>query len=464
MDQLYKRTIKYRRLKFSKLTKYILFGLFFLAIIGVFFILFFKEKNRDEIHEIIEKKDYNIKINYPILHIKNLDQEIEKLVKENRNNFMKEVKKKNNNETYEYLVQYEKTEYKNIKNIHIYIQSFTGGAHYTRIDKGYHYNVEKEQLLTIDNILKDNTKTKLSELSYYYAMQYGSDNKIELNDAAVKEGTSKQEYNLFSFNQEGLEIIFPPYQQTSWFDHEIKITIPYEKANSILKEEYQGKTKQKEELPKLETDKRDLNQYKDKKLVALTFDDGPGGKTTEYLLNGLKERDARVTFFALGNRAEQFPNIIKKAYQEGHEIGIHTYSHKNLFLLTDFQLIHEINDTNDIIERIIGKRPTLIRPPYGNTNNHIKELGNMNTILWDIDTEDWRYKDKHKVANEVLKYAQDGDIILFHDIYQSSIEGALLAIDNLKDKGYAFVTISEMLEIKGITLEQNKSYFHFRSV
>lgn len=144
----------------------------------------------------------------------------------------------------------------------------------------------------------------------------------------------------------------------------------------------------------------------------------------------------------------------------GNTIGSHTYSHLNLYKLNDYDIMKEINSTNEEIKEIIGVQPEYLRAPYGNTNAHIKELSNMYTILWNIDTEDWKYKDAQKIKDNILNHAHDGAIILLHDIYNTSVEGALLAMEELKDE-YAFVTIDEMIELKNIQLDKNKSYFNF---
>ena len=145
----------------------------------------------------------------------------------------------------------------------------------------------------------------------------------------------------------------------------------------------------------------------------------------------------------------------------GNTIGSHTYSHSNLVKLNDYDIINEIKKTNDNIKNIIGENPIYLRPPYGNTNKNIKKLSNMNTIMWDLDTEDWKYKDKEKIANYIIDNAHDGGIVLLHDLYETSIDGALLAMEELSKEGYAFVTIEEMIKLKNIELDKEKSYYYF---
>ena len=122
----------------------------------------------------------------------------------------------------------------------------------------------------------------------------------------------------------------------------------------------------------------------------------------------------------------------------------------------------EVKKTNDAIKGVIGKSPTLLRPPYGNLTDHGKELANMNIVLWNIDPLDWKYKDKNRVANEIIEHAHDGAIVLVHDIYKSSVEGALLAMEELQKQGYAFVTINEMAQLRGIKLDTTTSYFSMK--
>ena len=157
---------------------------------------------------------------------------------------------------------------------------------------------------------------------------------------------------------------------------------------------------------------RDINKFKNKKLIAFTFDDGPNSKTTNKLLDNLDKYNARVTFFVVGNRVKTYEDTLKRAYDMGNLIGSHTYNHKNLFELNNNQIVDEIKKTNNVIKEVTGSNTLYLRPPYGNTNKNIKNLANMYNILWDLDTEDWKYKDKNKIAKYIIDNAHDGGIIL----------------------------------------------------
>jgi peptidoglycan/xylan/chitin deacetylase (PgdA/CDA1 family) len=183
------------------------------------------------------------------------------------------------------------------------------------------------------------------------------------------------------------------------------------------------------------------------KVVALTFDDGPNPSTTQKILDVLKQYGARATFFVLGDRAEEFPGILKQIYDNGNEIGNHSYDHKDFKKLSTEDMLDEVEKTNQIIFNAVGARPILVRPPYGNiTENIASEIGRA-CILWTVDPEDWKYKDVDIDYNNVMDNVQDGDIVLMHDIYQASADAAVQIIKELTARGYKLVTVSQMIQI-----------------
>ena len=186
-------------------------------------------------------------------------------------------------------------------------------------------------------------------------------------------------------------------------------------------------------------------EFSNKKLIAFTFDDGPSYIGTNKLLDNLDKYNARVTFFVLGSRVENYKDTLTKAYKMGNTIGNHTYSHSNLLKLDNYSVMDEIKKTNETIKNITGSETIYLRPPYGNINSDIKNISNMYTILWDLDTEDWKNKDKDRIADYIVSNAHDGSIVLLHDLYETSVDGALLAMERLEKEGYAFVTIDEMI-------------------
>ena len=418
---------------------------------------------KEEIHILNSTDTYDLKIDYLNIDNKKIMNKINEYINYQKESFLSVVKDTKDLEQpkYDFNLSVTESNYNNITYIYMLTFSYTGGAHYIRDDTSIYYDNKSNEFIDIMHFFKNEESfKKLSSIVYYYVLDIKDKNFDEL---WVKQGTEAilDNYKHFKFTDEGLNILFPPYQVASWADGEISIVIPYEEINDLLKEEYRGISKETEVInivPKT----RDLNKFQNKKLIAFTFDDGPSETNTNYLLDNLDKYDAKVTFFVLGSRVENNKETIRRAYLEGNDIGSHTYNHRNLNLLSDSALMEELKKANDAIKDVIGKTPTLLRPPYGNLNNHDKELANMNIILWNVDPLDWKYKDKNRVANEIIEHAHDGAIVLVHDIYKSSVEGALLAMEELQKQGYAFVTITEMAKLRGITLDTETSYFSMK--
>ena len=179
--------------------------------------------------------------------------------------------------------------------------------------------------------------------------------------------------------------------------------------------------------------------------IALTFDDGPSPLYTERLLDGLKERGVVATFFVTGENAESCPDLIRREKADGHLIGNHTYSHIQLTSDNKEIFREELVKTNEILEAITGEKVTYIRPPYGSWDKSLEQDLNMFPVLWDVDPLDWCTPDAGLVMSRVLQQVEDGDIILLHDYYDTSVTAALMIVDEMKKQGYEFVTVEEIL-------------------
>ncbi len=192
--------------------------------------------------------------------------------------------------------------------------------------------------------------------------------------------------------------------------------------------------------------KRVNNPSRDEeKKIAITFDDGPHPTYTEELLDGLKERGVKATFFVLGEHAQLHPELVKRMKEEGHLIGNHTYSHMQLKDNNWDEYRKELITTNDVLREIIGDEVVYVRPPYGSWDKSFEEELNMFPVLWTVDSRDWCSTDAAKVANRVVRDAEEGDIILMHDYYASTVTAALDVVDELQAEGYSFVTVEEIL-------------------
>lgn len=439
----------------------------FLVLVSIISIIIIKADNITENHILESTERYDLKIDYPNFKNKKIKEKVLTYIDKQRQEFMNVIKESENiqiSSKYDFNLNVTSSERNNITYVNILTYSYTGGAHYIRDDYSLYWDDDTKEFIDLKYFFKDEEAFKeMTNLAYYYVINLGQEENRNFDQLWVRRGTAPtiDNYRHFEFTDNGLEIMFPPYQVASWADGQINITVPYEDINKYLKEEYRDSTKD-ETVVKEVPDIRDLSQFKDKKLIAFTFDDGPSSNNTNLLLDNLDKYNARVTFFVLGSRVDSNKEVIKRAYLQGNDIGSHTYNHRNLNLLNDSEVISEVEKTNDKIKEIIGVKPTLLRPPYGNLTNHRKELVNMHTILWDIDPLDWKYKNKNRVADEIIEHAHDGAIILLHDIYKSSVEGALLAMEELEKQGYAFVTITEMAQLRGIDLDYQTSYFNMK--
>ena len=194
------------------------------------------------------------------------------------------------------------------------------------------------------------------------------------------------------------------------------------------------------------------------KLIALTFDDGPSAYTEE-LLDGLKARGARVTFFCVGFNIARRPDTVKRAWMEGHQIANHTWDHPELTSLSNDAVKSQISRVEAALDDAIGFHLSyILRPPYGSYNSRVLKAANVPAIYWSMNTADYLTSKADVVCSQIVKAARDGAIGCLHDTHYSTVRGALMAIDKLQKEGYEFVTINELFYRKGIELENATIY------
>lgn len=181
------------------------------------------------------------------------------------------------------------------------------------------------------------------------------------------------------------------------------------------------------------------------KRVALTFDDGPNIIYTPKVLNILKKYNVKATFFVTGTNVKRSPQIAKQIVTAGHEIGNHSNSHPKLTKLSATRVSQELTAANNAIQQATGNMPTVFRPPYGAYNSTIIKLAKMPTIMWSIDTLDWKHKNPKKVLQSVKNNVKNGSIILMHDTNTGSVNGLESIIQYLQKNGYEMVTVTEIL-------------------
>ncbi|GGK65250.1 polysaccharide deacetylase family protein [Streptomyces flaveus] len=180
------------------------------------------------------------------------------------------------------------------------------------------------------------------------------------------------------------------------------------------------------------------------KCVALTFDDGPAAPETATLLTYLAEYKARATFFTTGQNVAAHPELVRAEAKAGHEVGNHSWNHPDLTNLTPEQVASQLGRTSAAIKAATGKAPSVFRPPYGAMNAQVKSATTLSPVMWDVDTEDWKYRDADKVARTVIDQTQRNDVVLMHDIHPTSVAAVPQILRTLTAQGYRFVTISHL--------------------
>lgn len=194
-------------------------------------------------------------------------------------------------------------------------------------------------------------------------------------------------------------------------------------------------------------------------VVALTFDDGPHAENTRRLLDELARREVPATFFLVGERLAGNEGLVREMSGMGHQIGVHTWSHVMLDGKVSEQTFQdEMVRTRGALEDILGEGDYWLRPPYGIMTPELQKLEEGPLIIWSVDPEDWKDRDKARIVSYVLSRVQDGDIILMHDMFGASVDAALEIVDALLERGYSFVTVEQLMELRGVEPEAGKRY------
>ena len=271
----------------------------------------------------------------------------------------------------------------------------------------------------------------------------------------IIEGLKTSEGNIYyEIKDNEMVVYFENFSFSEEYHEIISIKVNYNEIHNFLN------------FPvKLDSDYENESAYhydKSKKTIALTFDDGPNGKYTKKIVDVLKDNKAKATFFMVGNKMNSYKDTLLYVYENGFEIGSHTYSHINMKKETIGKVKDEIKKTRNIYNKITGSNLTLVRPPYGAYNENVLKNISYPLITWNIDTNDWRYHDVSYIVEHIMSNASDGSIILMHDAYETSLEALKVVLPKLYAKGYQVVTVSDLVAIKGAKLENNHVYSYFK--
>ncbi len=284
------------------------------------------------------------------------------------------------------------------------------------------YDLSKEEKITLDSLFKDGFKEKIKD-------QYSESYILKAQDIVFYDG-----------------------------DYESSI------AYSKLKDYNKTKLLTAKNYNMTEEEYKKISNVVDpsKKMVAITFDDGPHATNTYKILEILEKNNAKATFFMLGQNVTYYPEVVKAVYNSGSEIGIHSWSHPDLTKLESAKILEEIQNTSDKVYGLTGYRPKLVRPPYGALNSVVKSTISLPFILWNIDSLDWKSRDEKQIVPLVMNDVEDGDIILLHDIHSTTVPAAEKIISQLVEQDYQLVTVSEMLEAKGYDTTVTKVFYSGR--
>ena len=418
-----------------------------------------------DIESIIEYEDYYVLgVHYPVTENEKINTAINGFIQEQVNEFKASAKEffegppppgGFSSWKYELNIDYEVNRpSKDFVCFKFDINLYTGGANMIRFIKTYTFNFETGKELVLADIFKPESDylNIISGLSIKQLTEKIFDSglieKTSFAEDWVKTGAGPTEKNFsnFSFTDNSVIFYFEKYQVVAGAFGPQQVEIPFEQLKAVLnpeitanpiEDEKPGEVILPEQPPSIEIGTA--------KVAALTFDDGPHKTNTPLILDELKNHNAVATFFVVGNRAQYYPELLRRIIAEGSEIGNHTWSHKNLTLLSAEDMEKQINETQEIIKASTGIAPITLRPPHGKVNDIVKENVDLPIILWSVDTEDWKNKEKELIIAHVITEKDSGEIVLQHDLYLWSAEAVGPELDNLISQGYKLVTVSQLL-------------------
>lgn len=304
----------------------------------------------------------------------------------------------------------------------------------TTLDK--FYLKEDGSIFTLDQVFSDASKGKETLLEKIKSNLADSKREQASIDQLLAD-FSATDLSSWKFDYKDSQLIIFPLKQTEGLD---EIALPISDFFDVIQSSYL--TEKDEELYKK------AQAEKNKKVVALTFDDGPDGNTTPQALDILAKYKIKATFFVQGKNIAGNEAILKRMQSEGHEVGNHSWNHPILTKLSLEDAKKQLTDTEDAITKVLGKSSKLMRPPYGAISDDIRNSLDLRFIMWDVDSLDWKSKNEAAIFTEIQHQTSDGAIILMHDIHQPSVNSLPKVIEYLKEQGYSFVTVSELLNTR----------------
>lgn len=408
-----------------------------------------KVKCDDIITKTYQDKNMVIGVNYPKTNT-NLDKDILEYVNTQLDYF------KSNFGDSDYLIDRDEInidyKYKVINNRYIslvlttYINSYK--LTYPIYDiKSYFYDIKNSTYLTLNDLFdEDNELVLFNYVGNKLKTDY--ENYILLDNIENFYSLSNLDKYSFYVDTDSILIYFTPDQLSSDYYDLLTISVPL----SLVKFDIDFKID--ENVSMIKYDSSTVSNIIDpkKKVVALTFDDGPSIYTKD-IIDILKEEDVNATFFILGNKVETYKDVLIESIKNGNELGNHSYNHKWLSKLSIKNLTDQIESTQEIIKEKLNYEPVFLRPTYGSVTNRIRNNTNLKIALWSVDTKDWKIKNVDRIIKKATENIKDGDVILMHDIFERTSLALKGIISELKSQDFQFVTLSELEEIELLRLQ-----------
>ncbi len=324
-----------------------------------------------------------------------------------------------------------------------------GISPHTRI-QAFHFDLSKDKEVAAEELMWDGFRENASRYAEKYFTSDETYSKKIFGNYKTLLAPENGRFDRFAFTAEGVLFHFDRYDIFPGSMGIVSLTIPYADMRA------------KQPAPPEETTKLPT-AVTNKKMVALTYDDGPNPVHTNAILDILEKHDARATFFDLGYLVEKYPDVVKREEALGCEVASHSWDHANFNKLTEAQIKADLAKTDAVFQKVLGRSPASFRPPYGNCDDHVKKLIPLPIYLWSVDTLDWKSRNADAVMKEVKKIGDlDGKVILLHGIYGSTAEATAKLVPYLQEAGYELVTVSELVEGKhGDTPEKSKIYGYY---
>ncbi len=312
--------------------------------------------------------------------------------------------------------------------------------------EGYILDKNKKEILQLDDLLEEKAKRRLiNEWQYILKESYPEEYSVEL-----LEKMSQDTSYWTSFFIDGNELVL--FTEVS-NGRSINWSFPMQELSEYLKADVG------------EVEDKPLSSFRyfidpTKPTIALTFDDGPHQEFTPEIIDQLFQYNSTATFYVVGDRLDNHAEILVEIVDYGNQVGNHSWSHPYLTYWRKEKIENQFNHTDQKILEITEKDTQTYRSPYGVINYRVRQNVEKPLVMWDVDSRDWELKDAEEISKSVLNDVEDGSIVLLHDIHQETMDAMMYLLPALLNEGYQMVSVEELMELKGIEMEEGEVYFH----